>query len=251
MQKFFKSPLFVMVLILLALGPVQALLTDGAGGMFQWFIETIMLLPAIVIALSFHEYAHAKMADLAGDPTPRNMGRVTIDPRAHIDPFGLIALVFIHFGWGKPVMVNPRNFKHQRRDSILVGLSGVTTNFLMAIVFGGVILIINNAAPAFFNAGFGHMVGYILIEIVIINITLMLFNLLPIPPLDGFGVVSDIFNLHDTNFYRFVYQNSMLILMVAIILGLPGKLLSGPLVYIVNFIMSGIYQLPGWWTLLS
>lgn len=251
LQKFFRSPLFIMVIILLALGPVQTLLTDGARGMFQWFIDTIMILPAIVIALSFHEYAHAKMADKAGDPTPRNMGRVTIDPRAHVDPFGMIALIFIRFGWGKPVMVNPRNFKNQRRDSILVGLAGVSANFVMALFFGGIVLLIRTFSPTFFMAGFGHMVGYILIEIVIINITLMLFNLLPIPPLDGFGVLADIFRLHDTNFYRTVYQNSMLILMVAIILGLPGKLLSGPLVYIVNFIMSGIYRMPDWWTLLS
>lgn len=251
LQKFFRSPIFIIALILLAIGPLQALLTDGFGGISRWFIETVMILPAIIIALSFHEYAHAKVADMAGDPTPRNMGRVTIDPRAHIDPFGLIALIFIRFGWGRPVMVNPRNFKNQRRDSILVGLSGVTTNFILALVFGGVILMISQVFPTFFNEGFGHMVGYILIQIVIINITLMLFNLLPIPPLDGFGVVADIFNLHHTNFYRFVYQNSMLILMIAIILELPGKLLSGPLVYIVNFIMSDIYQLSGWWMLLS
>ncbi|NCB41835.1 MAG: site-2 protease family protein [Clostridia bacterium] len=251
MRKIFKSPLFIIVFIMLALGPIQSLFTEGIQGVAQWFLETIMILPAIVIALSFHEYAHAKMADMAGDPTPRNMGRVTIDPRAHIDPFGLIALIFIRFGWGKPVMINPLNFKSQRRDSILVGLSGVSTNFVLALIFGGIILLINHASPAFFNAGFGHNVGFILIEVVIINITLMLFNLLPIPPLDGFGVLADIFNLHHTNFYRFVYQNSMLILMVAVILGLPGKLLSGPLVYIVNFIMSGIYGLPGWWGLLS
>lgn len=251
MQKFFRSPLFVMALILLALGPVQTLLTDGVSGMFKWFFDTIMILPAIVIALSFHEYAHAKMADIAGDPTPRYMGRVTIDPRAHIDPFGMIALIFIHFGWGKPVVINPRNFKNQRRDSILVGLSGVTMNFVLALFFGGVILLVNTFSSSFFNGGFGHTVGYVLMQVVIINITLMLFNLLPIPPLDGFGVVADIFNLHGTNFYRMVYQNSMMILMVAIILGLPGKLLSGPLVTIVNFIMSGIYNLPGWWALLS
>lgn len=251
LQKFFKSPLFIMVIILLVLGPIQTLLTDGTRSMFKWFIDTIMILPAIVIALSFHEYAHAKMADIAGDPTPRNMGRVTIDPRAHVDPFGLIALIFIRFGWGKPVMVNPQNYKNQRRDSILVGLAGVSANLVMALVFGGIIFLMILFFPAFLVTGFGQMVGYMLIQVVIINITLMLFNLLPIPPLDGFGVLADVFKLHDTNFYRIVYQNSMLILMVAIVLGLPGKLLSGPLVSIVNLIMAGIYKIPNWWVLLS
>ena len=238
------------MLVLLAFGPIQALMTDGVSGITTWIMETILLLPAIIIALSFHEYAHAKVADWAGDPTPRNMGRVTIDPRAHIDPFGLIALIFIRFGWGKPVVVNPYNFRKQRRDSILVGIAGVTTNFVLAVLFGGIILVVNNLSPSFFNEGFGHMVGHMLIEIVIINVTIMLFNLLPIPPLDGFGVVSDIFNLHDTGFYRVVYQNSMLILMVAIILDIPSKLLSTPLIYIVNFIMSGIYSMPNWFALL-
>jgi len=90
-----------------------------------------------------------------------------------------------------------------------------------------------------------------LIEIVIINITILLFNLLPIPPLDGFGVVADIFKLHGTNFYRVVYQNSMLILMAAIILDIPSKLLSTPLFSIVNFIMSDIYKISDWWQMLS
>ncbi len=251
MQRFFKSPMILMILFLLAFGPLQALMTDGISGMGAWMMDTILLLPAIIIALSFHEYAHAKMANLSGDPTPRNMGRVTIDPRAHIDPFGLIALIFIHFGWGKPVVINPYNFKNRKRDSILVGISGVTMNLILAVLFGGIIFIVRSMAPDFFSGDFGGIVGYMLMEIVIINVTLMLFNLLPIPPLDGFGVIADIFNLYDTNFYRTVYQNSMLILMVAIILDIPSKLLSTPLVYIVNFVMSGIYNIPDWWIMLA
>lgn len=250
-QRLFKSPLILLVLILLAFGPVQALMTDGLPGITAWIMDTMLLLPGIIIALSFHEFAHAKMADLSGDPTPRSMGRVTIDPKAHIDPFGMIALIFIHFGWGKPVIINPDNFKNKKRDSILVGLSGVTVNLILAVLFGGIIFIIGGRNPAFFAEGFGHIVGYMLMEIVIINVTIMLFNLLPIPPLDGFGVLADLFNLHDTNFYRTVYQNSMVILMVAIILDIPSKLLSTPLVYIVNFIMSGIYNMPDWWYLLA
>lgn len=219
--------------------------------MQNWLVETAMILPAVVIALSFHEYAHAKVAQLAGDPTPEHMGRVTIDPRAHIDPVGLLALVFVRFGWGRPVVVNAANFRNPRRDSILVGLAGVTANFVLALFFGAVIAGLVRMNPGFFFTGFGRLVGMMLIQIVILNITLMLFNLLPIPPLDGFGVIADLFKLHGTSAYSFLYRNSFPILMVALMLGLPSRLLSKPLVGIVDFIMSGIMGLPGWWYLLG
>ena len=218
--------------------------------MGTWIMDTILVLPAVIVALSFHEYAHAKVAYLAGDPTPERMGRVTIDPRAHIDPLGLISLIFIRFGWGRPVIINPSNFKNRRRDSILVGLAGVTANLVLAIVFGLLIAILARINPGFYSNAFGSLVGTMLIQVVILNIGLMLFNLLPIPPLDGFGVAADLFHLHGTMIYEAVYRNSLPILMVAIILGLPGKLLSGPMITIVNFIMTDIARLPGWWVLL-
>jgi Zn-dependent protease len=217
----------------------------------HWLMDTILVLPAVIVALSFHEYAHAKVATLAGDPTPEHMGRVTIDPRAHIDPIGLLSLIVIRFGWGRPVVVNPSNFGNRRRDSILVGLAGVSANFAMAVVFGLIISIVERAMPGFYASSFGSLVGTMLIQVVIINIALMLFNLLPVPPLDGFGVLADVFNLHGTRLYETLYRNSLPILLVAIMLGLPSRLLSGPLIRIVDFIMSGIIGLPGWWILLG
>lgn len=219
--------------------------------MTHWLMDTILVLPAVIVALSFHEYAHAKVATLAGDPTPEHMGRVTIDPRAHIDPIGLLSLIVIRFGWGRPVVVNPSNFGNRRRDSILVGLAGVSANFAMAVVFGLIISIVERVVPGFYANGFGSLVGTMLIQVVIINIALMLFNLLPVPPLDGFGVLADVFNLHGTRLYETLYRNSLPILLVAIMLGLPSRLLSGPLIRIVDFIMSGIIGLPGWWILLG
>lgn len=219
--------------------------------MTHWLMDTILVLPAVIVALSFHEYAHAKVATLAGDPTPEHMGRVTIDPRAHIDPIGLLSLIVIRFGWGRPVVVNPSNFGNRRRDSILVGLAGVSANFAMAVVFGLIISIVERAMPGFYASSFGSLVGTMLIQVVIINIALMLFNLLPVPPLDGFGVLADVFNLHGTRLYETLYRNSLPILLVAIMLGLPSRLLSGPLIRIVDFIMSGIIGLPGWWILLG
>ena len=219
--------------------------------MTHWLMDTILVLPAVIVALSFHEYAHAKVATLAGDPTPEHMGRVTIDPRAHIDPIGLLSLIVIRFGWGRPVVVNPSNFGNRRRDSILVGLAGVSANFAMAVVFGLIISIVERTMPGFYASGFGSLVGTMLIHVVIINIALMVVNLLPGPPLYGFGVLADVFNLHGTRLYETLYRNSLPILLVAIMLGLPSRLLSGPLIRIVDFIMSGIIGLPGWWILLG
>lgn len=251
MQRFLRGPIPILFLLLFVMGPLRAFTGGGIQQVSQWVLDTVLLLPGVVIALSFHEYAHAKVAQLAGDTTPERMGRVTIDPRAHIDPMGMLALILVRFGWGRPVIVNPANFKSRRRDSILVGLSGVTANLLLAILFGGIIFLSGAVSPVFFNSAFGGLVGAVLIQVVVINVTLMLFNLLPIPPLDGFGVLSDLFHLHGTRFYTFVQQYSFPILMTAILLGLPSKILSGPLIYIVDWIMAGLYGVTGWWMLLS
>ena len=98
-------------------------------------LTKLLMLPGIIIGLSFHEFAHAWMSDKLGDPTPRRQGRVTINPMAHIDPIGFLALLLVGFGWGKPVQIDPGYYKHRRRDEFLVGIAGVTMNLLLAIAF--------------------------------------------------------------------------------------------------------------------
>lgn len=218
--------------------------------MADWLMNEILFFPAIIIGLSFHEFAHAKAADLCGDDTPRLQGRVTISPLAHIDPIGLLSLIFLHFGWGRPVEINPNNFKNTRRDEIIVGLAGVTMNFCLAVLFGGVIRLIFQMSPTFFSGSFGYRVGYMLMQIVWVNLMLMLFNLLPVPPLDGFNVAAQLFRFRNKSIYYTIYQNSMLILMVLIVFNIPGKILARPLLYLCDFIMSTIYGLPGWFYLL-
>jgi len=238
----------IIILILLYEGPIRALMYGGPSGMLDWIMDTVLILPAIIVGLSFHEFGHAKVAQLCGDNTPVYQGRVTLDPRAHIDPFGLISLVFIHFGWGKPVMINPYNFKNRRRDSILVGLAGITMNLIVAIVSGFILKLLTTALGGMmFGTSIGTAVGYVIVEIVIINISLMLFNLLPVPPLDGFGVVTDIFNLYNTKFYEFVSRYSFVILMAVILLDIPSLLISRPMVAIVNFILTRLCGVSNWW----
>lgn len=202
----------------------------------EWFMRTIILLPGIIIGLSFHEFAHALVAYRCGDPTPKYQNRITINPAAHIDPIGFIALIFIGFGWGKPVMINPRNFKKPRRDELFVSLAGVTFNLLLAIIFMAIIRLLYQFALNFMLSDLGGILNDILISAAFINIVLLVFNLLPIPPLDGFNVITQVFNLRNTEFYYRIYDKGFIILMILILFNVTGKILSPT----VDWIFKGL-----------
>ena len=208
--------------------------------MKAWIIKKLLIIPGIVIGLSLHEFGHAKVAQLCGDRTAESQGRVSVNPLAHIDIVGFVSLFAFGFGWGKPVIINPRNFKHPRLDSILVGLAGVFMNFITAAVFALIIRLLYQFAPSLFLTDFGTTVNNILIETIIINLSLMLFNLLPVPPLDGFGVVSDIINLPKISYkvYSFLRQYGFVILLVCLIADVPSMLLGTPLTKIYYWLMN-------------
>ncbi|MBQ6704032.1 MAG: site-2 protease family protein, partial [Clostridia bacterium] len=148
-------------------------------------MELLYRMPAILVALAFHEWAHARAAYSLGDPTAFNFGRMTLNPLAHIDPWGFVMLALFRFGWAKPVPINPRNFKNPRRDEIIVGLAGVFTNLLLAFAAMGVFYGIA-ATVGLRNAALNTVIYYFYF----INLSLCVFNLLPIPPLDGYQVFS-------------------------------------------------------------
>ena len=243
MQRFLDKRALLLILILALMGPVRSLLTGGVSALSDWIVSTLIMIPGIIVGISFHEFAHASVAYRCGDPTPKLMGRCTVEPQAHIDPMGIICLLFIGFGWGKPVVVNPRNFGKERRDSIRVGLAGVAMNLLIAFLFGGLLKLLVTVAPGIYTSSFGHTVFMVFYYVIIINLSLMLFNLLPVPPLDGFGVITELFNLKNTQFYRFVYSNSLVILLALIILDVPSMLLSRPLSAIAGFITKTVFHI--------
>ncbi len=160
-------------------------------------VTTLLSIPAVLIALTVHEYAHGYAAWRLGDPTARSLGRLTLNPLKHIDPIGALCMVFFRFGWAKPVPINSRYFKKPRRDMALTALAGPLANFIMALLgallYAVAFALFNSLAARVALSGFIlRFLNYTLDFLWIfhfLNITLGLFNCIPIPPLDGSRVL--------------------------------------------------------------
>lgn len=139
----------------------------------------IFWLLALAIAITIHEFSHALVADKLGDPTPRLMKRLTLNPLAHLDPVGTIMLFLFRFGWGKPVEFDPFNLKNPRRDAAFISIAGPTSNLVLALFLS--LLVRMPFTPPFLIS--------LLLPIIMLNIMLAVFNLVPIHPLDGFKIV--------------------------------------------------------------
>lgn len=217
---------------------------DGAmNDPLAWLMNIVIMLPGIVIGLSFHEYAHALVAYKLGDDTPKLQGRVTVNPLAHIDPIGFLAILLIRFGWGKPVEIYPGNFKNRRRDTILVSLAGVMMNLMIAIFFTLVLkLMIAGLGINVFLDGMGNSIFMMLYYVVFINLMLMIFNLLPVPPLDGFSIITEVFDLRKSEFYYWVSNRGFLILMILIVFNITGFVLTPAIQFFMGIVEKVIYM---------
>ena len=176
-------------------------------------LSLLYTLPAIIIGLTVHEWAHAFAADKLGDPTAKNLGRMTLNPFAHIDLFGFLCLLVVGFGWAKPVPVNPRNFKNYRRDDIIVSLAGIATILFYFGVYR-------------WNLGSNEAFYTIFLSIVTINLSLAVFNLLPIYPLDGSHVFESLFMRYIPRFFMFLRQYGQYILIALLVSGLVSTVLG-------------------------
>ena len=175
------------------------------------FEEMLLGIPGLIIAMTFHEYAHARATVSLGDFTPRLMGRLTLDPRAHIDPIGLIMLFLVRFGWAKPVMVNPSNFRQPRRDDILVSVAGPAMNLLLGFIAFYMILFIRSH-----NIDVSPITYGIIQMIFVYNVNFAIFNMLPIPPLDGSHIVRNLLPPDLAYRYQAIERYSLLIMIVFI-----------------------------------
>lgn len=178
--------------------------------MFDFSLMSLLAgIPGLIISMVVHEYAHARMAVTLGDFTPKLMGRLTLDPRAHIDPVGLLMLFLVRFGWAKPVIINPSNFRQPRRDDILVSLAGPLANLLTAFLALFLLVLV-------FQFGVHLSQGTILVcrLIIIYNINFAIFNLIPLPPLDGSHILKQLLPRELAWRFASLERYSLLILIV-------------------------------------
>jgi len=148
-------------------------------------VQFAIYLLAILVAITIHEFAHAWMADHLGDPTARIQGRLSLNPKVHLDALGMVLLLLIGFGWGKPVPFDPFNLKNPRRDAALISIAGPSVNLILALFLSLIMRIIIATNLSFLVS----LVFLLFVPLIQLNIILGVFNLLPITPLDGFKVV--------------------------------------------------------------
>lgn len=185
---------------------------------------------SLVMAISIHEYAHAKAADTLGDPTPRSDGRLTLNPKAHLDPLGTLSLLFLGFGWGRPVGFDPYNLRNPRRDSALIALAGPVSNLLFALVLS--LIMRFTAIP---------LVLTLFPILIMMNVTLAIFNLVPVYPLDGEKILFGLLPTETAIEFARIMQQYGTVILILMLLPIAGGIspISALISPVISFI-SGL-----------
>jgi Zn-dependent protease len=202
--------------------------------MNNFILNLIILAPPILMALTFHEFAHGYIAYRLGDPTAKNQGRLTLNPLKHLDPFGTLAFLILKFGWAKPVPVNPNYFQNPKKDMLWVALAGPATNLVLAIICGFLTKFTIGVYPLVAHFPFAYSILYplrIFFEVSVeINLILCIFNFLPIPPLDGSKILAAILPPDMARSYASIERYGFIIILILIF----SKVLSRVLFPIVD-----------------
>jgi len=231
---FDKKTITIVLLVMLVIW----LLNAGSGGI----LRLVLTIPGVLIALTFHEFAHAWMATKMGDETPKNQGRLSLNPIKHVDPMGLILLVIAGFGWGKPVEIDPRNFNGKRSLSAaeaIVAAAGPIMNFILAFVLLIIyyLIIVTNLLRGLSNE-WQEIILIVTSTAIYINIGLGIFNLIPLPPLDGSKILMHFLPGKGKEWF---YRNQRVFYIVFLILFISG--LSS---YILTPIFSAVFTGMEW-----
>lgn len=195
-----------------------------------FFIVAAVLIAAITI----HEFAHAWMADHLGDPTPRSQDRLTLDPRAHLDPLGTVLLLLIGFGWGKPVVFDPYNLKDPKKDTALIALAGPVSNLLVALILAILLPILAGLIPAI-----ASLILQVMGLAIYFNVMLAIFNLVPVYPLDGSKILLALLPQDLAYEYERVMSQFGTFILLALIIRWNGfspiqQLISPPIAFLVS-----------------
>jgi Zn-dependent protease len=212
----------------------------------DFLLKLLFQIPILLISLTIHEYSHGLVAYRLGDDTAKRAGRLTLNPISHIDPIGLLMLFIVHIGWAKPVPINPYNFKDYKRDTAITAAAGPISNFLMAILLSGILYLLRTFLPVSIQMGEVQMFIFsILFYAILINLALGLFNLIPLPPLDGSKILGGF--LTDRQYYKYAAkerEGAMVLMIIFAVdyflrLGLIGRIIQVPLSFFMR-LLTGI-----------
>lgn len=230
---FDKRMLYTIIVIMIVFGLGKYLLNINA------LLGLLFSIPGVLIAITFHEYAHAKVADKLGDDTPRMEGRLSLNPLAHIDPIGFIMLLFAGFGWGKPVNINSRNYNRDitvEKADALVSIAGPVMNFLIAIICTAIYCAFYKFTNVFvYQSRLFQIISTMIYYSIVINIGLGVFNLIPLPPLDGSKIIKPFLTYNAKNWFDNNERIFYIAFIVLWITGIVGNIISP--------ISTGIFKL--------
>ena len=226
--RFDKRILYVIIAIMVLKNLVQYATVEGA------LLTLVLTIPGVLVAITFHEFAHAFVADKLGDDTPRRQGRLTLNPLAHLDPYGTFLMIFAGFGWGKPVEINPINFNRKvsmKGGSALVSIAGPLMNFILAIICAIIYGILLRTSIVYSKTG--EIIMEIILYTMSMNIGLGVFNLIPLPPLDGSKVLLALLPSRAQDWYENNQHILYIIFLVIWITPIAGQIVT-PVITSIN-----------------
>ncbi len=206
--------------------------------------RTLKFLPGIIMGLTIHEFSHAFIANRCGDSTSRDQGRVSLNPLKHIDPLGFIMLLVAGFGWAKPVEFEEKNLANPKTDVLKIAVAGPVSNALLAIVLSAVYVIFKDLETPDFYSG-KYLINELFIYTIYINWGLFIFNLIPIPPLDGSHLLLSYFKKYPV-LYGVLYRYGTFVLLGLIVISAVSKYNLLPIWPAIRFLGEGCLSLMGY-----